>query len=39
MNVPHLEAGALTVEAAGPQGAEASLVGELGERIGLIDDL
>ena len=39
VHVADLEAGPLAVEAAGAQGAEPALVGELGQRVGLVDDL
>ena len=39
VHVAHLEPGPFAVESAGPQGAEPAFVGELGQRIGLIDDL
>ncbi len=39
MNIPHLETGAFTVETTGSQGAQAPLVSELGERVGLVDHL
>ncbi len=39
MDVSHLEARALTGEAAGPQGAQPPLVGELRQRIRLIHEL
>ena len=39
VNVAHLEAGAVAGEAAGAEGREAALVGELGQRVGLIHEL
>ena len=39
VDVADLEAGALAVEPAGAQGAEPPLVGELRQRVGLVDDL
>src|SRR6516164_2203796 len=39
MDVADLEARALAVEAAGSQRAQAALVSQLGQRIGLIHDL
>ncbi len=39
MHVAHLEAGALAGQAARPQRREAALVGDLGERIGLVHEL
>ena len=39
VDVAHLEAGPLAVEAAGTEGRQAALVGELAERVGLVDDL
>ena len=39
MHVAHLEAGAIAREAAWPKGRQTALVGQLGERIGLIHEL
>ena len=39
VDVADLEAGSLAVQAARPQGREPPLVGELGQRVGLVDDL
>ena len=39
MHVAHLEAGALAGQTARPQRREAALVGDLGERVGLIHEL
>ena len=39
VHVAHLEAGALTGQAAGAEGGEAPLVGDLAERVGLIHEL
>ena len=39
MHVAHVEAGALAGEAARPEGGEAALAGELGERVRLIHEL
>ncbi len=39
MHVPHIEAGALSVQAARPEGREAPLVGELRQRVGLVNHL
>ena len=39
VDVADLEAGALAVQSAGAQGREPPLVGKLGQRIGLVDDL
>src|SRR5690349_18711083 len=39
MHVAHIEDGPLAVQAAGPEGGAAPLVGELADRVGLVDDL
>ena len=39
MDVAHLEAGALAVEAARPEGGEAALVREFGQRVDLVHEL
>ena len=39
VHVAHLEAGALAGEAAGPEGREPPLVGDLRERVGLVHEL
>ena len=39
MHVADFEAGSLAVEPARAQGAQAALVGQLGQRVGLVDDL
>ena len=39
VDVPDLEAGAVSVEAAGAEGGEAALVGQLGQGVGLVHEL